>query len=78
MTSDLTNLEIPVTITDGSDEVCSYKIDNSESISLLLEADTVDSFKVFDNTNLALTSGNIEGLTTFYLLASKSSTIKIS
>lgn len=65
-------LELPITITDGSDEVCSYRVENEQSVGLNLESDSEGSLQIFtasgaDGEDLAQVS-SVEDLTSFYLV----------
>ena len=79
MANDFTSLHIPVIIPDASGEVCSYLVDNSSLIlALVLESTKEGTLEIFeDNTDLSPTT-NIESLTKFYMIAKRSTTLKLS
>ena len=71
-------LELPITITDGSDEVCSYRVENEQSIGLTLKSEPEGSLQIFTADDLQQVS-SIEDLTTasFYLVVTQSTNLKL-
>ena len=70
-------MDISVSIAEASDEICSYKFDNSQAlIDLNLESEQADSIQIF-GTDLAPVD-SIENLPTFYLVVTKTTNLKLS
>ena len=71
VTNDFSSLTIPVTLSGADNQVCSYKVDNSGGIALILDGTLgVEIFKS-DLTPAA----EIDNLTSFFLLVSQPTTL---